>query len=126
MKYLNTKFKLFTESVSNEDGVGKYEIVQFTEEYTIENIFGVDRNISVNVNKGDKLKLYFNIKESTNDKYSIIGIRPIEVLHNESKKAKKSKKTSFNLSELWEGNFILNVPMVINKKDSPFTIEKYL
>tara|TARA_R110000772_G_scaffold55_12_gene371 strand:- start:54 stop:440 length:387 start_codon:yes stop_codon:yes gene_type:complete len=128
MKYLNTDYKLFLENYQGEDGINKYEIVQFTENYTIKNVFGVDRDISINVIKGEKLKLYFNLSESQEENYCITGVRPVETLHNEARKskAKKEKKTNFNLSELWEANFVLNSPIVINKDESPFTIEKYL
>jgi signal transduction histidine kinase len=128
MRYLNTNYELFVESHQEEDGINKYEIVEFIENYTIKDIYGVDRSISINIRKGDKVKLYFNLSESQEDNYCITAIRPIEVLHNEAKKskAKKNKKTDFNLSELWEGNFVLNAPMVINKTKAPFTIEKYI
>lgn len=126
MKYLNTKYKLFLESSNAE--VNKYEIVQFKEKFTIDNVYGIDREISININKGDKLKLYFDVSESQQDSYCITAIRPIEILHNESNKnkVKESTKTNFNLSELWEGNFVLNTPTIINKDNLPFTIEKYL
>ena len=126
MKYLNTKYKLFLESSNAE--VNKYEIVQFKEKFTIDNVYGIDREISVNINKGDKLKLYFDVSESQQDSYCITAIRPIEILHNESNKnkVKESTKTNFNLSELWEGNFVLNTPTIINKDNLPFTIEEYL
>lgn len=126
MKYLNTKYKLFLESSNAE--VNKYEIVQFKEKFTIDNVYGIDREISININKGDKLKLYFDVSESQQDSYCITAIRPIEILHNESNKnkVKESTKTNFNLSELWEGNFVLNSPTIINKDNLPFTIEEYL
>lgn len=126
MKYLNTKYKLFLES--SNTGVNKYEIVQFKEKFTIDNVYGIDREISININKGDKLKLYFDVSESQQDSYCITAIRPIEILHNESNKnkVKESTKTNFNLSELWEGNFVLNSPTIINKDNLPFTIEEYL
>lgn len=126
MKYLNTKYKLFLESSNAE--VNKYEIVQFKEKFTIDNVYGIDREISININKGDKLKLYFDVSESQQDSYCITAIRPIEILHNESNKnkVKESTKTNFNLSELWEGNFVLNSPTIINKDNLPFTIQEYL
>ena len=126
MKYLNTKYKLFLES--SNTGVNKYEIVQFKEKFTIDNVYGIDREISININKGDKLKLYFDVSESQQDSYCITAIRPIEILDNESNKnkVKESTKTNFNLSELWEGNFVLNSPTIINKDNLPFTIEEYL
>lgn len=126
MKYLNTKYKLFLESSNAE--VNKYEIVQFKEKFIIDNVYGIDREISININKGDKLKLYFDVSESQQDSYCITAIRPIEILHNESNKnkVKESTKTNFNLSELWEGNFVLNSPTIINKDNLPFTIEEYL
>lgn len=128
MKYLSTKYRLFLESHKEDGGINKYEIVQFTENYTIKNVFGIDRDISINIRKDEKIKLYFNLSESQDDNYSITGVRPIQTLHNEARKskAKETKKTSFNLSELWEGNFVLNTPMVINKNKAPFTIEKYI
>tara|TARA_R110000772_G_scaffold20466_5_gene56924 strand:- start:85491 stop:85880 length:390 start_codon:yes stop_codon:yes gene_type:complete len=129
MRYLDTNYELFLENHQDKDGVNKYEIVQFTEKYTIDDVFGVDRSLSITINKGEKVKLYFNLSESQEDNYCITGVRPIEVLHNESNKSKakeEKKKTNFNLSELWEGNFVLNTPIVINKNESPFTIEKYL
>lgn len=130
MKYINTRYKLFLESVQKDDSdnVNKYEIVQFNENYIIENVYGIDREISINVTKGDKMKLYFDQEKSNSDTYHITAVRPIDTLHNEAKKnvAKKSTKTNFNLSELWEANFVLNNPIVINKSSSPFTIEKYI
>lgn len=126
MKYLNTKFKLFIEN-KKEDGINKYEIVQFKENYTIENVYGIDKNISINVNKGERVKLYFDISESTDENYNIIGIRPIETFQTEKKTKEEAKeKTVFRLSELWEANFILDTPMIINKNKSPFEIEKYI
>lgn len=126
MKYINTKYKLFLES--RNDSISKYEVVQFNENYTIENVYGIDRTISINVRKGDKLKLYFDQTKSSSDSYYITAVRPMDMLHNEAKKikAKKSIKTNFILSELWEGNFVLNSPIVLDKSNLPFTIQKYI
>lgn len=128
MRYLKTNFKLFLESHQKEGDINKYEIAQFTEDFTISDVYGIDRNIKVNVSKGEKVKLYFDLPKSQEDKYVITGIRPVEVSHNEAKKskAKEKKKTSFKLHELWEANFILNSPMVIDKNTAPFEIEKYI
>ena len=126
MRYLNTHYKLFLENhLEGSEGVNKYEIVRFTENFTINEIYGGEagHNISVNVTKGEKLKLYFDIHKSNENQLFIIGIRPLEVLEKESK---KSEKTSFNLSELWEGNFLLDTPITVESNSLPFTIEKYL
>lgn len=126
MRYLNTHYKLFLENhLEESEGVNKYEIVKFTENFTIGEIYGGEagNNISVNVVKGEKLKLYFDINKSNENQLYIIGIRPLEALEKESK---SEEKTSFSLSELWEGNFLLDTPIKVESSSLPFTIEKYL
>jgi hypothetical protein len=120
MKYLNTNYKLFLE---NNKEVNKYEIVEFTKEFVIENVFGGDSNIDINIKKGEKVKLFFDINESDETKYVITGIRPVEAAENENN---IEGKESLELSELWEANFILDVPMIINKQEVPFKIENYI
>ena len=122
MKYLNTKYKLFLENHQKEGSVNKYEIVEFTENFMIENVYGIDKNISVKVNKGEKLKVYFNVSESEGDQYCITGIRPLVTLQKED----RSEKTEFTLGELWEANFVLDEPIRVGKDNPPFKIKKYL
>ena len=126
MRYLNTNYSLFLEShKEDDDNINKYEIVKFTENFTIDEVHGGEagNNISVNVTKGEKLKLYFDVNKSNESQYYIIGIRPLEALETENKSEEKS---SFSLSELWEGNFILDTPLTVEASSLPFTIEKYL
>jgi hypothetical protein len=120
MKYLNTKFKLFLEN--NQEHNRKYEIVSFTKEYIIENVYGGSNNINVKVKPGEKVKLYFDINNSDDTKYVITGMRPIMASENEN----NIEKTDLELNELWEGNFILDKPLILNKSDLPFKIEDYI
>lgn len=124
MRYLNTNYKLFLENNKGEESktINKYEIVQFTEDFIIENVYGIDKNISVKINRGEKLKVYFNVSESNGEDYCITGIRPLVALQQED----KSEKRDFSLSELWEANFVLDQPLRVNKNNPPFKFEKYL
>lgn len=113
-------YELFLESAGNR----KYEIVTFNQNFTIENIYGgEDTLVNINIKKGERVKLFFDNKNSSDDKYTINAIRPVEASQNESKKLKKE---TVELNELWEANFILSPPIIINKTNSPFDIESYL
>lgn len=130
MKYLNTKYSLFLENIeeveteTEKNPIRKYEIVQFTEEFTIENVFGGDQNIDIKISMGDKVKLYFDIKETNDSQYVITAIRPIETGISEKEDIKE--KSVLDLRDLWEGNFMLETPITINKSKTPFKIENYI
>jgi hypothetical protein len=119
MKYLH-KYELFLESYGNK----KYEIVVFNQDYVVDNIYGgEDKIVSINIKKGEKVKLFFENNEDNEEQYVIKAIRPLEVSQNESKEIKKN---SVSLSELWEANFMLTTPIIIDKDNSPFDVEDYL
>ena len=119
MKYLH-KFELFLENLSTR----KYEVVIFNKDYIVENIYGGENNlVSINIKKGEKVKLFFENNKKDSNEYIIKAIRPIEVLQKENKKLEKK---TFNLDELWEANFMLTTPIIIDKNNSPFDIETYL
>ncbi len=126
MKYITTNIEKFFESniAESEDlKINKYEIVTFNKPFTITNIFAGDRTINISVNKGDKAKLFFKLSESSNTAYCLKGIRPLDIVTNE---AVSGDKDTFNIKELWVGNFILDKPMMLDSNSLPFTFEKYL
>lgn len=118
MKHLQN-YELFKEST----GYRKYEIAVFNQDYVVENIFGgEDKLVNVTIKKGEKVKLFFEDSDN-DDNYIIKAIRPVMTSQNESKTIETE---SVNLSELWEANFMLTTPMVIDKNNSPFDVEDYL
>ena len=55
----------------------------------------------MSVNKGDKVRLYVNMRESNEDKLVVKGFRPL--LDNKS-----NENVSVSMSNLWNGGFILD------------------
>ena len=108
-----------------ENQINKYEIVEFTKDFLIENIMGdQETSINIKVGKGDSLKLYFDTNKSNEEKLSIIGIRPVNVSVDENIKIQTGD--TVDVSELWEADFVLDHPMIINQKELPFKIKDYL
>ena len=69
----------------------------------------------MSVNKGDKVRLYVNMRESNEDKLVVKGFRPL--LDNKS-----NENVSVSMSNLWNGGFILDKEIEFDIKKSSFDI----
>lgn len=117
MKFI-TEYNKFPQDVTPSK-VGRYQIVEFNQSFTIPNLHcGDDREISVKLQKGQRVKMFFdpNIEEGY---LSIIGIRPM-------KPRKKNESKNTDLDILWEANFVLNNPINLRVDKIPFSIKNYI
>lgn len=117
MKFL-TEYNKFSQDITPSK-VGRYQIVEFSQSFKIPNLHAGDgREISVKLQKGQTVKMFFNpnIEEGY---LSIIGIRPMK-----SRKKNESKNTDLDI--LWEANFVLNHPINLSVDKIPFSIKNYI
>ena len=109
-KYIRT-FEGFTETTR------KYYDVVFKENTTFKNVYnGEDSDmLDVNINSGDKIRLYVNTTKSDGNKLIIKGFRPLLDI-------KSNENVSVNASSLWNGGFILNDEVEFPRSNNIFEI----
>lgn len=112
------KYKDFLSNITPSK-VGNYQIVEFNKEFTIHKIHaGIEKEISIKINKGEEIKLFFDPNTNENQ-LRVIGLRPMRF-------EKKNESKSSEINTLWEANFILNKPIDLDIDDLPFKLKNYI
>ena len=112
------KYKDFLSNITPAK-VGSYQIVEFNKEFTIHKIHaGVKKEVSIKINKGEEIKLFFDPNTNEN-RLRIIGLRPMKF-------EKKNESKSSGTNTLWEANFILNKPIDLEIDNLPFRLKNYI
>lgn len=112
----NYKYIKTYESFTNTNNKKYYDVV-FNNDTIFTDVYNGDGSdkLDVSVKKGDKVRLYVNMRESNEDKLVVKGFRPL--LDNKS-----NENVSVSMSNLWNGGFILDKEIEFDIKNASFNL----